>query len=152
MKQQDDKYKNDKYDRQLYIPKGYILPDGRQLTKTYARYHEDMAKRFIEENYRTSFANDVIKDPKDYMLMRVSALQVMSCGLPIILHCDQKLSKNIEDAIESYLSFDWEELIIENPYANYFDYMRYQIFRGTGLMIGEEYEKKITNQKVLKRR
>ena len=47
MKQQDDKYKNDKYDRQLYIPKGYILPDGRQLTKTYARYHEDMAKRFI---------------------------------------------------------------------------------------------------------
>ena len=64
MKQQDDKYKNDKYDRQLYIPKGYILPDGRQLTKTYARYHEDMAKRFIEENYRTSFANDVIKDPK----------------------------------------------------------------------------------------
>ena len=152
MNQENDKYKNDKYDRELYIPKGYILPDGKQLTKAYARYHEDMAKRFIEENYKTSFANDIINDPKDFMLMRVGALQVMSCGLPLILHCDQELSKNIEDAILSYLSYDWQEIIIENPYANYFDYMRYQLFEGTGLKIGEDYEKKTINQKVLKRR
>ena len=112
MNQENDKYKNDKYDRELYIPKGYILPDGKQLTKAYARYHEDMAKRFIEENYKTSFANDIINDPKDFMLMRVGALQVMSCGLPLILHCDQELSKNIEDAILSYLSYDWQEIIV----------------------------------------
>ena len=58
MEQLEDKYKNDKYDRLLYIPKGYILPDGSKLTKSYARFHEDMAKRFIEENYRYTFAND----------------------------------------------------------------------------------------------
>ena len=59
---QEDKYKNDRYDRTLYIPKGYILPDGSQLTKAYARFHEDMAKKFIEENYYNSYINDFIKD------------------------------------------------------------------------------------------
>ena len=150
---QEDKYKNDKYDRELYIPKGYILPDGEKLTKKYARFHEDMAKRFIEENYKYTYANDIIKDPKDFMLMRVGALQVMSCGLPIILHCDDHLSKEIEDAIVSYLSYDWEEMIIENPYSSYLNYIRYQLYEGTGLYLEEnEYEEKITNQKVFKRR
>ena len=153
MEKQEDKYENDKYDRALYIPKGYILPDGKQLTKAYARLHEDMAKRFIEENYKYTFANDIIKYPKDFMLMRVGALQVMSCGLPILLYCDKNLSKKIEDAIVSYLSYGWKERIIENPYANYFDYLRYQLFEGTGLNIGDdEYEEKIANPKVLKRR
>ena len=46
----EDKYKNDKYDRELYIPRGYILPDGTMLTKKYARFHENMAERFIMEN------------------------------------------------------------------------------------------------------
>lgn len=152
MKQVEDKYKNDKYDRSLYIPKGYILPDGRQLTKTYARLHEDMAKRFIEENYKYTFAGDIIDDYKDFMLMRVGALQVMSCGLPIILYCDKNLSKEIETAIVSYLSYDWKEVIIDNPYANYFSYMRYQLFEGTELCIGDdEYEEKVTNKKILKR-
>ena len=153
MEQFEDKYKNDKYDRSLYIPKGYILPDGSQLTKSYARLHEDMAKRFIEENYKYTFTNDIIKDPKDFMLMRVGALQVMSCGLPILLHCDEKLSNEIEAAIVSYLSYDWKEIIIENPYSNYFNYMRYRLFEGTGLSIGDDkYEEKIANQKILKRR
>lgn len=148
-----NKYKNDKYDRKLYIPKGYILPDGNQLTKQYARFHEDMAKRFIEENYKTSFANDIIKDPKDYMLMRVGALQVMSSGLPILLHCDGNLSKENEEAIASYLSYGWKEIIIDNPYYSYFNYLRYKIFEGTALRIGDDlYEEKIANQKVLKRR
>ncbi len=153
MKQLEDKYKNDKYDRSLYIPKGYILPDGSQLTKKYARFHEDMAKRFIEENYRYRFANDIIKDPKDFMLMRVGALQVMSCGLPIILYCDENLSKEIEAAIVSYLSYDWTEMIIANPYASYNNFIRYRLLEGTGLSIGDdEYEKKIAYQKILKRR
>jgi len=85
--------------------------------------------------------------------MRVGALQVMSCGLPILLHCDERLSKEIEAAIVSYLSYDWKEMIIENPYANYFNYMRYRLLEGTGLSIGDDkYEKKIANQKILKRR
>lgn len=33
-----------------------------------------MAKRFIEENYYTSFKNDFIKDYKDYMLIIIHAL------------------------------------------------------------------------------
>ena len=49
-----DKYSNDRYDRELYIPKGYILPDGTKLTKKYARLHEDMAKKFIEELLRNN--------------------------------------------------------------------------------------------------
>ena len=152
MEQIEDKYKNDRYDRTLYIPKGYILPDGSQLTKAYARFHEDMAKRFIEENYKYTFANDIIKDPKDFMLMRVGALQVMSCGLPILLHCDGFLSKEIDKAIISYLSYDWKEMIIENPYSNYFNYMRYRLLEGTGLSIGDdENEEKTSYKKILKR-
>lgn len=49
LKFDNSKYPNDKYDRELYIPKGYILPSGEMLTKEYARFHEDMAKKFIEE-------------------------------------------------------------------------------------------------------
>lgn len=33
-----------KYDRELYIPKGYILSSREMLTKEYARFYEDMAK------------------------------------------------------------------------------------------------------------
>jgi len=40
----------DKYDRELYILKGYILPDGTMLTKQYARFHRYMAERFIMKN------------------------------------------------------------------------------------------------------
>ena len=37
------------------------------LTKEYARFHEDMAKKFIEENYYNSYINDFIKDYKEYI-------------------------------------------------------------------------------------
>ena len=85
--------------------------------------------------------------------MRVGALQVMSCGLPILLHCDENLSKEIETAIVSYLSYDWKEIIIENPYANYFNYIRYRLLEETGLSIGDDnYKEKINNPKILKRR
>lgn len=136
----------DKYDRELYIPKGYILPDGTQLTKKYARLHEDMAKKFIEENYYTSYQNDFIKEYKDYMLMRLHALQVLSCGKPIISYCDDQVNKVITDAISSYLSYGWDENIIFNPTASYFDYLEYYLLKENGaiLLLGEkEYEKKI---------
>jgi len=81
----EDKYKNDKYDRELYIPKGYILPDGTMLTKNYSRFHRYMAEKFIMENYYTSYKNDFIKDEKDYMLMRLGTLQVTSCSMPYTL-------------------------------------------------------------------
>ena len=77
----------------------------------------------------------------------------MSSGLPILLHCDGNLSKEIEEAIASYLSYGWKERIIDNPYYSYFNYLRYRIFEGTALRIGDDlYEEKIANQKVLKRR
>ena len=141
-----DKYSNDKYDRELYIPKGYILPDGTKLTKKYARFHEDMAKKFIEENYYISYQNDFIKDYKDYMLMRLHALQVLSCGMPIISYCDDHVNKVIEDAIVSYLSYCWKENVIFNPTASYFDYLKYHFLKendATVLLGDNEYEKKI---------
>lgn len=111
-----DKYANDKYDRKLYIPKGYILPDGTMLTKQYARFHQDMAERFIRENYDTSFKNDIIPYEKDYMLMRLGAIQVMSCGKPVLLFCDGYQNRIIQKAIESYYLYGWELHIIPNPY------------------------------------
>ena len=137
---------NDRYDESLYISKGYILPDGLMLTKEYARFHEDMAKRYIEENYYTSYKNDFIKDYKDYMLMRVHALQVLSCGKHKILYCDDHLSKKVIDAIVSYKSFGWEEIIIPNPSASYYNYMRYHIdiTNSYGLYFGGDcYEEEI---------
>ena len=50
MEQFEDKYKNDKYDRSLYIPKGYILPDGSQLTKSYARLHDNAGDNISSKN------------------------------------------------------------------------------------------------------
>ena len=61
MEQLEDKYKNDKYDRSLYIPKGYILPDGSQLTKSYARLHEDMELKDAD----VSLYNECIKTSCD---------------------------------------------------------------------------------------
>ena len=55
LKFDNSKYPNDKYDRDLYIPKGYILPSGEMLTKEYGRFHENMAQRFVEENYYNSY-------------------------------------------------------------------------------------------------
>lgn len=148
----EDKYKNDKYDRELYIPKGYILPDGTMLTKKYARFHEDMAERFIMENYYTSYKNDFIKDKKDYMLMRLGALQVMSCGMSVLLFCDENQNAIIQKAIASYLSYGWKEHIIPNPYSSYFNYMRFDLLSQTGLLFTEEEnEKEINKQYILKR-
>lgn len=147
-----DKYANDKYDRELYIPKGYILPDGTMLTKKYARFHSDMAERFIMENYYQSFKNDVIKDKQDFMLMRLGALQVMSSGRSIILFCDEHQNRIIQEAIASYLTYGWDERIIANPYASINNYIRSRLLEGTGLFYEEDKnEKTASNSKILKR-
>ncbi|MGN1000743.1 MAG: hypothetical protein ACI4OG_02270 [Bacilli bacterium] len=148
LKFDNSKYPNDKYDRNLYIPKGYILPSGEMLTKEYGRLHGDMAKRFIEENYYNSFKNDFIKDYKDYMLMRIHALQVLSCGKNRILYCDDHINSIISKAIASYLEYGWSEMIIPNPTNCYFDYLYYCLLGGLGYeLYGVEeckkYEKKI---------
>lgn len=147
-----DKYANDKYDRERYIPKGYILPDGTMLTKQYARFHRDMAERFVMENYYQSFKNDIIKDKQDYMLMRLGAMQVMSSGKSIILFCDEHQSRIIQEAIVSYLEHEWEQRIIANPYASVNDYLRSRILEGTELFYEEDkYEEKTGYSKILKR-
>lgn len=137
---------NDKYDRNLYIPKGYILPEGIMLTREYARFHEDMAKRFIEENYFSSYNNDFIKDYKDYMLMRLHALQIMCSGQSKILYCDDYVNNIISEAIASYLSYGWKEEKIFNPTKSYYEFIRYNILinKDASLLYeGESYEKKI---------
>lgn len=142
----NSKHPNDKYDRNLYIPKGYILPEGIMLTREYARYHEDMAKKFIEENYYSSYKNDFISDYKDYMLMRLHALQIMCCGQSKILYCDDHINRAMNQAIASYLSYNWEELVIFNPTCSYNDLLRYNMLRGMSddlLYGGKTYEKKI---------
>jgi len=147
-----DKYANDRYDRERYIPKGYILPDGTMLTKQYARLHIDMAERFIMENYYQSYKNDIIQYKQDFMLMRLGALQVMSSGKSIILFCDEHQNRIIQEAIASYLSYDWEERIIANPYASINNYIRSRLLEGTGLFYEEDkYEKKVGYSKILKR-
>ncbi len=148
-----DKYANDKYDRELYIPKGYILPDGTMLTKQYARFHRNMAERFIMENYYQSFKNDIIQNKQDFMLMRLGALQVMSSGKSILLFCDEQQNRIIQEAIASYLSYGWDQRIIANPYASIKNYIRSRLLEGTGLFYDEEnkYEKKAGYSKVFKR-
>lgn len=141
-----DKYKNDRYDRELYIPKGYILPDGTMLTKKYARFHRDMAKKFIMENYYNSYKNDFIEDVKDYMLMRLGALQVMSCGMPILLFCDENQNQIVQNAIASYLSYGWKEMIIPNPYSSYFNYIRNDLLAPSGLIFVESENEKEINK------
>lgn len=149
LKFDNSKYPSDRYDRELYIPKGYILPTGEMLTKEYACFHENMAKKFIEENYYDSYSNDFIKDYKDYMIMRLNALQVMHCGKNKIVYCDNHLNKIINSAIASYLSYGWSEVIIPNPTNSYYDYLYYDLLYNKGYnLYGEEecrkYEKKIT--------
>ena len=152
----NSKYPNDKYDRELYIPKGYILQTGEMLTREYGRMHEDMAKRFIEENYYTSYLNDFVKDHKDYMLMRLHALQVLSCGQKKILYCNDHLNSVINNAIASYLNYGWSELIGTNPFNSYYDFIRYDFLlkNGSGCLLvfgGEEDEKEVVKQNILKR-
>lgn len=148
LKFDNSKYPNDRYDRELYIPKGYILQNGEMLTKEYAHFHEDMAKRFIEENYYNSYINDFIKDYKDYMIMRLHALQVMHCGENKIVYCDDHLNSVINDAVASYLNYGWSEIIIPNPTKSYYDYLYYDLLykKEYDLYRKEEsinYEKKI---------
>lgn len=148
-----NKYANDHYDRSRYIPKGYILPNGKMLTKQYARYHEDMAKKYIYENCFDNYKNDIISDPKDYMLMRVGALQVMSCGRPIILFCNSHTTIKIDEAIASYISYGWDVQIISNPYASVRNYIYSKLYEGTDLMKEEEdYAKETSKQYIFKRR
>lgn len=78
LKFDNSKYQNDRYDRKLYIPKGYILQTGEMLTKEYARFYRDMAQKFIEENYYNSYINDFIKDYKDYKDYMIMRLQIKS--------------------------------------------------------------------------
>ena len=143
----NSKYPNDKYDRDLYIPKGYILQSGDMLTKEYGRLHEDMAKRFIEENYYNSYINDFINDYRDYMLMRLHALQVLSCGQNKIVYCDDHLNSIVDEAIASYLKHGWSQEIIPNPTKSYYDYVYYNLLSNNGCDIferegDENYEKK----------
>lgn len=148
LKFDNSKYPNDRYDRELYISKGYILQTGEMLTKEYARFHEDMAKKFIEENYYNSYINDFIRDYKDYMIMRLHALQVMHCGQNKIVYCDDHLNSVINNAIASYLNYGWSEVIIPNQTNSYYDYLYYNLLcnKGYDLYVKEEckkYEKKI---------
>lgn len=148
LKFDNSKYPQDKYDRELYIPKGYILQTGEMLTKEYGRFHEDMAKRFIEENYYNRYINDFIKDYKDYMIMRLHALQVLYCGQNKIVYCDDHLNSVIHKAIASYLNYGWKEVIIPNPTNSYCDYLHYHLLINKGYdLYGREeckkYEKKI---------
>ena len=72
--------------------------------------------------------------------------------MPLLLYCDGNLSKEIEKAIVSYLSYGWGEKIIPNPYSSYLDYIRYHLLDGTGLNIGDDiYEEKAAYQKIFKR-
>lgn len=134
MEQKKDKYANDRFDREKYISKGFILPDGTMLTKSYARLHEDMAKKFVEENYFNAFSQDLITDPKDYMIFRLKALQVLSVGKPVLVFSDDYHNKIIQDAIASYLSFGWKQQVIENPYKSYFEYLRTHIIQNARFM------------------
>lgn len=147
-----DKYANDKYDRELYIPKGYILPDGTMLTKKYARFHSDMAEKFIMENYYQSFKSDIIQDKQDFMIMRLGALQVMSSGKSIILFCNENQNRIIQEAIVSYLSYGWDERKIANPYSSVNNYIRSRLLEGTWLFYEEEKnEEKASYTKILTR-
>lgn len=151
----NSQHPGDKYDRELYIPKGYILQSGEMLTREYGHLHIDMAKRFIEENYLTSFNNDFIDDYQDYMLMRLHALQVLSCGQNKIIYCDDHLNSIINHAIASYLNYGWSEYIAPNPSASYYDYLRYKLFLNCDSSLifgGDKYEKKTSKQYIFKRR
>lgn len=146
----EDKHKNDKYDREKYIPKGYILPDGEMLTKKYARLHEDMAKKFVHENYHERFEHDIISTEKDFMLMRLDALQVLSFGRPIVVYAKGNNNKIIQDAIVSYLGFGWKENVLENPYGSFFDYMRCHLLNGFWLPYNKSYREMELEQLVEK--
>ena len=134
MENKVDKYANDKYDRERYIPKGFILPDGTMLTKSYARFHDDMAKRFVEENYFDEFKTDLITDPKDFMIFRLQALQVLSVGKPVLIFSDDYHNKLFQEAIVSYLGYGWKQEVVENPYKSYFDYLRHDILTNAKTM------------------
>ena len=127
--------------------------DGTKLTKEYARFHSDMAERFIMENYYQSFKNDIIQDKQDFMLMRLGALQVMSSGKSILLFCDNHQNRIIQEAIASYLSYGWDQRIIANPYASINNYIRSRLLEGTGLFYDKEneHEKKAGYSKILTR-
>ena len=127
---QEDKYKNDKYEKSKYISKGYILPDGTMLTKKYAKYHTEMAKRYIAENYAKEYENGIISDPRDFMVMVVGAVQVLSSGQPVIMFSDEWHNKVIQDAIASYLMHGWRLDIVENPYKSHLDYLRNHVVNG----------------------
>lgn len=150
LKFDNSKYPNDRYDRKLYIPKGYILQTGEMLTREYARLHEDMAKRFIEENYYNRYINDFVKDYKDYMIMRLHALQVMHCGQNKIVYCDSHLNNIINNAITSYLNYGWSEVIIPNPANSYFDYLYYDLLCDKGYNLYEMGVNKIYEKKIIK--
>lgn len=150
LKFDNSKYPNDKYDRNLYIPKGYILQTGEMLTKEYGHLHEDMARRFIEENYYNSYKNDFIKDYKDYMLMRVHALQVLSCGERKILYCDDHINNVINKAIASYLEHGWTENIIPNITNSYFDYLYYHLLSNLSYELYRKEEYKSYEKKIIK--
>ena len=49
LKFDNSKYPNDRYDRKLYIPKGYILQTGEMLTKEYARFIEIWPKNLLKK-------------------------------------------------------------------------------------------------------
>ena len=136
---------DDHYDKEKYIAKGYImpdgtlvgkyydiLPDGSKREKEYTRFHADMAEEYIKTHYAKAFENDIISDYKDYMLCRLGAVQVLSVGRPIIIYCKGHQNKFISDAIVSYLEHGWKERALDNPYGSYYEYLRtYLINQGT---------------------
>lgn len=116
------------------------------LTKEYARFHEDMAKKFIEGNYYNSYINNFIKD---YMIMRLHALQVFHCGQNNIVYCDDHLNSVIDDAITSYLNYGWSEVIIPNPTNSYYDYLYYNLLCNRGYDLYGKEECKNMRKKLL---
>ena len=134
------------YDKEKYIKEGFILPDGTMLTDKYAKKHIEMAKKYVSEHYSYAFNNSIIKDEQDYMIMKLGALQIMSYKRPIILFCEMRQNRFIQEAIASYLTYGWEQQIVQNPYSSYNDYFRYNILK-------EEYlfSEKYNNQYKLKK-
>lgn len=117
-----------KYDKNLYISKGFLVDDDIKLTTDYGKTHDEIAKRYVEENYLNSYKNDFINDYKDYMLMRLHSLMVLYDGKPIISYCDDHLSKYINTAIASYILYGWKENIIPNPTVSTTEMLRFLAF------------------------
>ena len=144
---------DDHYDKEKYISKGYImpdgtlvgkaydiLPDGSKREKPYTRFHADMAEEYIKTHHAKAFENDIIADYKDHMLCRLGAIQVLSVGRPIIIYCKGHQNRFISDAIVSYLEHGWKERALDNPYGSYFEYIRTHLINCGSVPFDKRFE------------